>query len=159
MMDYRLASVPGLEIGAFAGVNPVGSEASALEEVEREYTTGGVHVYWGARPGSQPFRLKLDALGIRYEEVEGFQQESAGASLLGAVRVLSHGEAFVRGERFWSDLDAEAEDYLTAGLSYSLSAARGEEYRRARITAAYHYRSSALRGNAHVVAIQGQFAF
>ena len=159
MGDVRPATVPGLEVGAFAGVNPVGSESTVRNGVEREYATGGVHVYWGARPGSQPVRVKLDALGVRYEEVAGFQQELLGASLFGAVRVLSHGEAFVRGERFWADVDGEAENYVAVGASYSLSAARGHEYRRARITAAYHYRSSDLRDNAHMAVIQGQFAF
>ena len=159
MTRYSPEAVPGVEVGAFAGVNGVGNESTELDGVERTYATGGAHAYWGARPGSQPVRVKLDALGIRYEEVAGVRQESVGVSLFGAARVLGHGEVFARGERFWSDVDGPGDDYLTAGLSYSLSAARGAEYRRVRLTAAYHYRASEPRGDAHVVAVQGQFAF
>lgn len=159
MAQHEPAGLPGVEIGAFAGVNPVGSESSALGEIDRGYTTGGAHVYWGARPGSQPVRLKLDALGVRYDEVDGARQESVGVSALGAVRVLETGEAFARAERFWSDVDGSADDYLAAGLSYSLSAAQGHDYRKARLTLAYHFRSSEVDENAHLVVLQGQFAF
>ena len=163
------AALPGVEIGAFVGANGAGSENTALMDVERTYTTAAAHAYWGARPGSQPVRLKADVLGIRYETVGGQRQRSAGASALAAVRVLRHAEAFARAERFWSDVDADGESYYAAGLSYSLSAARGRNYREVRLTAAYTYRDSAAPGlgglgsegreDAHLAVLQAQFAF
>ena len=155
MAQHELAALPGVEIGAFGGYNAVGSEYSD----EREYATGGVHAYWGAVPGSQAVRLKLDALGIRYEEVEGERQEAVGVSGFGAVRVLAHGEAFARYERFWSDLDADSEAFATVGGSYSPSAAAGGKYRTVRFTLAYSYRDDALGRDAHLAVLQGQFAF
>lgn len=149
----------GVEVGAFGGVN--GAEPARTDRGlgARNYTTGGAHLYWGAVPGSQPVRLKLDALALRYEDDGVGAQEAAGVSALGAVRVLGAGEAFVRGERFWSDLDADGDDYLTAGLSYSPSAARGGPYERARLTLAYQYRQGAALPDAHLVILQGQIAF
>ena len=159
MAQHEPAGLPGVEVGAFAGVNPVGSETTALGETVRGYTTGGAHLYWGARPGSQLVRLKLDALGVRYDEVDGARQESIGVSAFGAVRVLATGEAFARAERFWDDVDRDGDDYLTLGASYSPSAALGAPYHRARLTLAYQYRDGAALPDAHLVILQGQLAF
>jgi hypothetical protein len=163
MAQHTFDRLPGIEVGAFAGYNPVGGEDSALEAddetFDRGYVTGGAHLYWGADPGSQAVRLKLDALAIRYDEVRGFRQEAVGVSGFGAVRVLGHGEAFARYERFWQDLDADAEAFISAGGSYSLSAARGGSYSKVRMTLAYTYRDAPLTGDAHLVVLQGQFAF
>ena len=149
----------GVEVGAFAGLNGADPERTARAGPGRDYTTAGVHAYWGALPGSQPVRLKLDALALRYADDGRGAQESAGVSALGAVRVLGHGEAFARAERYWSDVDASGDDYLTAGLSYSPSAARGGPYHRARLTLAYQYRASDALDDAHLVVLQGQLAF
>ena len=148
----------GVELGAFGSVNAGGNPRTAVDGVERSYATGAAFLYWGAEPGSQPVRLKLDALGIAYEAAGGVDaQAAAGVSGLGAVRVLGYGEAFARAERFWPDL-GPAETYLTAGASYSPSAAAGGRYRTARLTAAYAWRDVAGE-NAHLVVLQGQFAF
>lgn len=144
----------GVEVGAFGSVN--GSEPARTGG--RSYATGGAHLYWGALPGSQPVRLKLDALALRYEDVGAGTQEAAGVSALGAVRVLGAGEAFARAERFWTDVDADGTDYLTAGLSYSPSAARGGLYERVRVTLAYQHRGG-LGPSAHLVLVQGQLVF
>lgn len=163
---HRPAALGGVEVGAFVGVNTAGNERTAFADVERSYTTGSAHLYWGAVPGSQPVRLKADAVGTRYEAVDGYVQESVGVSGLGAVRVLRYGEAFARAERYWGDVDVEGDAYVTAGLSYSLSAARGLPYRRARVTLAYAYRDAAPTGpglvvdeDAHLVVLQGQLVF
>lgn len=147
----------GLEAGAFAGANAAASPRMARLEAGRSYVTGGAHLYWGADPGSQPVRLKLDALGLRYgADAAGEAQEAAGVAVFGAVRVFEAGEAFARAERYWSDVGLEADDYLTAGLSVSPSAARGGAYHRARLTLAYGYRGGGPLPDAHLVALQGQ---
>ena len=73
--------------------------------------------------------------------------------------MLGSGEAFARVERYWDDTDADPDDYLTAGLSYSPSAALGGPYHRARLTLAYQYRDGAALPDAHLVILQGQIAF
>jgi hypothetical protein len=160
----------GVEVGAFASTNSAAPDRTsrAGRDRPRGYSTGGAHVYWGALPGSQPVRLKLDALAIRYFEDGQGNQVTAGTSALAAVRVLGAGEAFGRAEWLWTDagrdfglgLDADvAEGFFTAGLSYSPSAARGGPYERARVTLAYHFRASDAFDEAHLVLLQGQLAF
>lgn len=153
----------GVAFGAYAGLNVGGSDATAVEtpdgEVRRGYASAAAHLYWGERPGSQPLRLKLDAVGIRYEAVGGARQEAVGVSGLGAVRVLRHGEAFVRAEQFWDDVQAGGATYGTVGVSYSPSAARGGAYGDVRVTAAYTARRDAAGDAGHLFVIQGQVAF
>lgn len=168
---HRLAALGGVEVGAFAGVNTAGNERTVYEAVERSYATGSAHLYWGATPGSQPVRLKADLVGTRYEAVGGYVQEAVGLSGLGAVRVLRFGEAFARAEHYWDDLDGEGDTYLTTGVSYSLSAARGRPHRQARVTLAYALRDAPEipvgvpatgadpAGDAHLVVLQGQLTF
>lgn len=156
---HTLGGPSGVEVGAFAGVSS-GNERTATATpdgpVERSYATGSAHAYWGALPGSQPVRLKADALALRYDGPA--PETAAGVSLLAAVRALGHGEALARAERYWADVDASGDTYLTAGLSYSLSAARGGPYEAARLTLAYTGREVAGTP-AHLVVLQGQFAF
>lgn len=155
-------ALPGVEFGVFGGVNGSGNVRTEVETavgpVRRSYATAAGHLYWGALPGSQPVRLKADALAVTYEAAGGVGRRTAvGASGLGAVRVLGHGEVFGRAERFWPAA-GPAETYLTAGASYSPSAAAGGRYRTARLTAAYAWREVA-GAEAHLVVLQGQFAF
>ncbi|GAB5535207.1 MAG: hypothetical protein Rubg2KO_14560 [Rubricoccaceae bacterium] len=161
MVSQEVSALPGIEIGAFAGINPVGSDRTALNDTPRGYATGGAHLYWGAEPGSQVLRIKLDALGIRYDEVGQQQQDAVGLSGFGAIRVLSHGELFGRYERFWDDVDVDdtATSYLTLGGSYSISASQGRSYRNVRVTLAYANREVVTNEDAHLVVLQGQFAF
>ena len=148
----------GAEAGAYASVNPRGNARTARDGVWRGYTSAGAHVYWGAEPGSRPVRLKLDVVATAYEATPaGGRRQSAGVSGLAAVRVLGHGEAFGRAERYWPDA-GPAEGYLTGGLSYSPSAAAGERYRTVRLTLAYARRDVA-GAEAHLAVLQGQFAF
>ena len=149
----------GVELGAYGGVNGANPDRTDRGAGGRDYTSGGAHLYWGATPGSQPVRLKLDALVLRYADDGAGVQEQAGVSAFGAVRVLGAGEAFARAERYWNDIDAEGDDVLTAGVSYSPSAARGAPYHRARLTLAYHYRTSPVLDEAHLAVLQGQIAF
>ena len=80
-----------MSFGGFAGYNAAGSDETVVtttEDVRRAYGTASAHLYWGERPGSQPVRLKLDAVGIRYQEAADVTQRSVGVSGFGAVRVL-----------------------------------------------------------------------
>ncbi len=149
----------GVEVGLYGGYNGANPDRTDRGEGGRDYTSGGAHVYWGASPGSQPVRLKLDAIVLRYDDDGDGAQDQAGLSAFGAVRVFGHGEAFARAERYWNDVDRAGDDFLTAGLSYSPSAARGAPYHRARLTLAYHFRASDVLDQAHLVVLQGQLAF
>ena len=155
--SYEIGS--GVEVGAFSGVNGSDPARTARAGEGRDYTTAGAHLYWGALPGSQPVRFKLDAILLRYADDGAGEQEASGVSALGAVRVLGFGEVFARGELYRADADAESDRYLTAGLSYSPSAALGGPYQRARLTLGYQYRESAALSDAHLVILQGQLAF
>ncbi len=149
----------GLSYGGFASVNTRGNEQTVLDDVERSYVSAGAHLYWGERPGSQPVRLKLEAVGTQYEAVDGFRQQLAGAGLFGAVRMLEHGEAFVRAEGLWEDVDAEPDVFGTVGVSYSPSAALGRDYRDLRVTLDYIVRRNAEGDIGHLVKLQGQIIF
>ena len=157
-LRHEPAALAGVEVGGYAGANAGGNARTAVGGVRRSYLSAGGFAYWGAEPGSQPVRLKLDALAVAYQALPGVpQRTSAGVSGLGAARVRGAGEVFVRAERFWPDA-GPAETYLTAGASYSPSAAAGGRYRTARLTAAYAWRDVGGRV-AHLAVVQGQFAF
>jgi len=149
----------GTEVGLYGGYNGANPDRTDRGFGGRDYTSGGAHVYWGASPGSQPVRVKLDAIALRYADDGAGEQDQAGVSAFGAVRVFGHGEAFARAERYWNDVDRSGDDFITAGLSYSPSAARGAPYHRARLTLAYHFRTSEALDEAHLVVLQGQIAF
>ena len=149
----------GLEVGVYGGYNGANPDRTDRGQGGRDYTSGGAHVYWGASPGSQPFRVKLDALVLNYANDGLGEQDQAGVSAFGAARVLGAGEVFARAERYWNDTDLEGDDFATLGVSYSPSAARGAPYERARLTLAYHYRTSDVLNEAHLVVLQGQLAF
>ena len=149
----------GLSFGGYAGYNASGSDETVLGDVQRSYATAAAHLYWGERPGSQPVRAKLDAVGIQYEDVSGTAQQSLGVLGFGAVRVLGHGEAFARVEQFWEDADGAGATYGTVGLSYSASAALGRDYRDVRVTAGYTVRQDEADDVGHLVVVQGQIIF
>ncbi len=149
----------GVSFGGFASASARGNERTALGEAERGYATAGGHLYWGERPGSQPVRVKLDAVGTAYESVGDVRQRAAGVALLGAARVLGHGEAFARAEHYWADVDAQGTTFGTAGLSYSPSAAFGRDYRDARLTLAYTVRRDPSGDLGHLTVLQGQIIF
>ena len=149
----------GLSFGGFSSLNARGSERTTLDGVRRGYGTAGAHLYWGERPGGQPLRVKLDAVATQYEAVGGESQRSAGVGALAAVRVLGHGEAFARGERYWNDLDAPGDVFGTLGGSYSPSAALGRDYRDLRVTAAYVVRRNPAGELGHLAILQGQIIF
>jgi hypothetical protein len=149
----------GLAFGGFASGNARGNEQSAFGDIPRRYVTAGAHLYYGERPGSQPLRFKAEVVGTQYESIGDFRQQSVGAGVLGAVRVLGHGEVFLRGDRFWEDVDTAGEIYGTLGASYSPSAALGRDYRDLRITASYLVRRNVDGEVGHLIKLQGQIIF
>ncbi|MEM6647108.1 MAG: hypothetical protein AAF730_12745 [Bacteroidota bacterium] len=69
------------------------------------------------------------------------------------------GEVFLRGDRFWEDVDGNGEFYGTVGASYSPSAAMGRDCRDIRITMSYLVRRNATDDIGHLVKLQGQIIF
>lgn len=160
------AAGPGFEIGGFAGYNGSRNPNTAPDGLDlgRRYLSYSGHLYWGADPGSQPFRFKADVIGIRFESIrrDGVRrdaQHTIGGSALGAARVFGYGEVFARYERLYADLDDVEGDYVTAGLSYSPSARRGGAYWRERVTLAYTNALPDEGSTVHLVVLQLQFAF
>ena len=149
----------GLSFGGFGSLNARGSERTTLGDARRGYGTAGAHLYWGERPGAQRLRVKIDALATQYEAVGGESQRAGGVGALAAVRVLGHGEAFARGERYWEDLDAPGDVFGTLGASYSPSAALGRDYRDFRVTFAYIVRRNPVGKVGHLAVLQGQVVF
>lgn len=143
---YRPAAVSGLEVGGYVGYNADENPNTELFGRGRSYASYAGHLYWGARPGSQPVRLKFDLIGIRYEEIRVLpptrgrlpvDQHTLGGSFLAAVRPHRAGELFARFEQYAPYLDGDRDLYVTAGGSFSLSALRGRPYRQERLTLAY----------------------
>ncbi|MEM0962116.1 MAG: hypothetical protein AAGK21_06185 [Bacteroidota bacterium] len=150
----------GLSYGGFASLNARGSDRTALSDsVGRGYGAAGAHLYFGERPGSQPIRIKAEVLGTQYQSVDGVVQRSAGLGLFGAIRAFGFGEVFLRGDRFWEDIDTDGETYGTIGASYSPAAALGRDYRDLRITGSYLVRRNDDGEIGHLVKLQGQIIF
>lgn len=166
-VSHRLASRPDVEVGGFAGYsgarNPNTETAGGAG---RSYGTFGAHAYLGARPGSRPLRLKLDLVGIAYEklETESAGQTALGGSLLAAALARPCLEVFGRAELFSADGRDNAptgEDlYLTAGATFSLSAMKGGEFHRERMTLAWQRVDFGDEsGSENLVFVQLQFGF
>ena len=170
---WRPDALSSVEVGGFVGRNgaynaatrPPGSLLpNAFPNRARSYTSYSGHLYWGARPGSQPVRLKADLIGTRYETLQGtgdpFDQQALGASLLGALGLANgSAELLARFERYdpITDRDDTARDYVAAGASFSLSALRGRPYERQRLTLAYSTRLDAA--DPHLLVLQAQLIF
>ncbi len=140
----RPASVEGLEAGAFVSYNASKNPNTEAFDIGRSYGSYGAHVYWGARPGSQPVRLKADLLGIRYQTLDlgaqNFEQQVLGLAVLAAGRLSPASEAFVRVEHYNPNTEAGgdiSERFVTFGATYSLSAHQGQPFHRQRVTLAY----------------------
>lgn len=158
-----------LDVGGFAGYNGSRSAPTAAPGVAnsdgstigRRYLSYSGHAYWGANPGSEPVRGKLDVLAIRYEETGPVGARTAwGWSALGAVRLVLGSEAFARYETFYDELGSD-DAYVTIGASFSPSARRGKDYRQERLTLAYTNGLPSATGlsDQHLVVLQAQIVF
>lgn len=158
--------VSGLEIGGLLSYNGSrnANTTDGLVDTGRSYVSWSTHAYWGADPGSQPIRLKLDVIGLHFEDETlapgAVPQHTIGVAATGVVRIFRYGELYARFEQEYVE-DEPDNQFLAAGLSYSLSAARGEQYRMRRITLGYQggYAGVASDVDHHAVVIQLQVAF
>jgi hypothetical protein len=172
-VGWQPRAVSGLDLGGHLSYNGSRNPNTAIggSGPGREYVSASTYLYWGRMPGSQPVRLKADALLIDYAEnstANGTapEQTTGGLSLLAAVQPATATEVFARAERLERDLGEDAgATFLTAGASLSLSALRGGPYHAARITGAFKRRlgSAQFEGgdgpNATGAILQAQFRF
>lgn len=164
----RPSAVADLETGAFLSYNASKNPNTDAFGVGRTYGTYGAHVYWGARPGSQPIRLKADLIGIRYQTLElgaqDFEQHVLGLALLAAGQVNPAAEVFARVEDYNPNTEEGgdlSDRFLTVGATYSLSARRGQPFHRERVTLAYSglFPENSTVARQHQLILQIQFMF
>jgi hypothetical protein len=149
MVRVMPSAVPHAEFGAHAGYNPTKS-ANALG---RTYTDWSAYAYWGDKIGTQPTRLKFDAIGILYDDAGPVEQTTSGFSLLAAQLIRPDTELFARVERL--DTTFNEYSYVTAGASYKLWDWTNK------LTAAWSMRTD-LNSNSdpiHILTLQSQFHF
>jgi hypothetical protein len=158
---YEPTFLGDLDVGAFLGYNARSTLDAPAGFRGRGYASSALHAYWGAEPGSRPFRVKADLITTRYEALDGVDPDErlvVGLALLGAMRLRPDTELFARYETY--DPDADADRFVTAGASFSLSALLGRPYYQERVTLAY---SLLLPGDAagaqSLVALQAQIVF
>jgi hypothetical protein len=149
MVRVLPSSIPHSEIGAHVGYNPTKS-ANALNRV---YSDWSAHAYWGDRIGTQPTRLKFDAVGILYADSGPVDQTTTGFSLLAGQLIRPDIELFGRVERLDTTFDEFA--YVTAGASYKLWDWTNK------LTAAWSMRTdlNSNREPIHILTLQSQFHF
>jgi hypothetical protein len=143
------SAVPHSEFGAHVGYNPTKMPNS----LNREYMEWSSHAYWGDKIGTQPTRIKFDAMGIVYLNEGPVEQTTVGISLLAAHLIRPDTEIFARVERLDSTLNEYA--YVTAGTTYKLWNWTNK------VTAAWTMRTD-LASNSdpvHILAVQTQFNF
>ncbi|WP_072716450.1 porin [Rhodothermus profundi] len=153
--QFYLSEQADIEAGGFVSYNSAGNPNTD----HRRYLSYGFHWYWGAKPGSRWFRLKLDGVVVRYEPGQPVLRSSdhlTGIAGLSAVRLHRGAEAFARLE-WLEESGAEADrTILTTGFSISPSALQGAPYERQRLTVAY----ATERGlGQHLLVVQWQLIF
>ena len=156
-------AVPGLEMGGHLGYNRSRNALTRAGGQGRAYTDGSLHVYWGADPGSQPVRVKAEAVGIAWESVDGVSDRSfAGVSLLGAVGVREWAEVIARVERMQDSAPGpqKTQTILMGGVNLSRSASEGS-FNREKLTIGWSVRQGEGGSDArrHQLAVQGQVVF
>ncbi len=160
-----IPAVAGLEAGVHAGYSGARNENTRANSASpgRAYATYSGHIYWGAEPGSQPLRLKMDVIGIDYDGpatvAPGDRTDMLALAFTGAVAVVPHGELYARFEHL-DNRELDYERFLEAGIMYSLSARERLPFSRTRLTLAYAYAYDDATGLAnHLVALQTQLLF
>lgn len=165
-VTHQLASLESVEVGGFASLNTSRNPNTRVtgSDLGRQYVSYGAHAYWGANPGSQPIRAKLDLLATQYEERGPFAQQTAlGYAAFLAARLTTFSEVFARAEQYdaVSDEGPDGDVYITAGASLSLSQLRGDAYHTERLTLAYStlQPGADLQPTQHVLILQAQILF
>ncbi|MEM1095917.1 MAG: porin [Bacteroidota bacterium] len=159
--EHRPANLTNVEVGAFVGYNAEKPDRTR----GRNYTSYAAHVYYGRVPGSQPLRLKLDVIGVLYEEESAAapDQHTLGANFLAAALVTPNLEAFAQLERRYFDVQnaSESEAFVTIGLNASLAPTLPGAFNNQRITLAYEYMTTdlAMGDERQSVVLQLQLVF
>lgn len=162
-LTWKPEVVPGLEMGGHVGYNRSRNALTRAGGQGRAYTDGSLHLYWGADPGSQPVRVKAEAVGIAWESVEGVSDRSfAGVSLLGALGVREWAELIARVERMQDSAPGPrpTQTILMGGVNLSSSASQGN-FNREKLTIGWSVRQGEGGSDArrHQLAVQGQIVF
>ncbi|TVR66510.1 MAG: hypothetical protein EA422_01930 [Gemmatimonadales bacterium] len=162
-LTWRPAGVDGLELGGHVGYNRSRNALTRADGRGRAYTDGSLHLYWGADPGSQPVRVKAEAVGIAWESLEGVSDRSfAGVSVLGALGVREWAELMARIERMQDSAPGPAatQTILMGGVNLSRSAATSG-FNREKLTIGWSVRQGEGGSDArrHQLAVQGQVVF
>ena len=155
---HRVPSLKGVEVGGYLSQNASKNPNTAGDSGEgREYFSYAAHAYYGANPGSQPFRLKLDLIGISFQGDE--DQERLGFSALSAVRLNNYMELFARYENVQRDTRFDGSDVISGGLTFSLSKMNGGDFFSQRATLGYNMLESPTGDQQHQVVLQWWFMF
>ena len=162
-LTWRPSGFEGLEFGGHVGYNRSRNALTRAGGQGRAYTDGSLHLYWGADPGSQPVRVKAEAMGIAWESVEGVSDRSfAGVSVLGALGVREWAEFIARVERMQDSAPGPTamQTILMGGVNLSRSAATSG-FNREKLTIGWSVRQGEGGSDArrHQLAVQGQVVF
>lgn len=153
---HRFQSLEGVEVGAYLSQNPRKNPNTAGASGEgREYVSYAAHLYYGAVPGSQPFRFKFDLIGIDFQGDD--DQQYFGASVLGAARLNDYMEFFARYENVQRDTNFDGNDFFNAGVTFSLSKLKGGDYHTHRATFGYGLLDAPDGNQQHQVVLQWHF--
>ncbi|MEM6338148.1 MAG: porin [Bacteroidota bacterium] len=166
VLRFMPASMSGFEFGGHAAINAAKNPNTRLaNNAGRTFASYSAHAYYGANPGSQPVRVKLEAIAINFQESENAPFDDSanhlGLAAFGAVGAFANGELYARLETYDADAPAGADTYITVGATYSLSAAEGLPFEKARITFGYTYEQPGLEAapDEHIAAVQMQLIF
>lgn len=148
MVRWLPAAHPNREFGAHVGVNPKAYGATP------RYVEASAHAYWGVKAGSQPTRVKADAILIR-RDAPG-NPSFTGASLFVGRLLNEELELFGRAE--WLDsftFNQEAQTFGTIGVNRKLGSWSQN------LKAAYSIRLSEAADTdpVHVAVVQWQVYF
>ncbi len=165
-MNHQLPFLSGLEIGGFAGYNGSRNDntSAGASEMGRSYVSWSSHLYWGADPGSQPVRLKLELIGLHFEEtaltIPVDEEDVVSYAVTGAMRILDAGELYARFEQQRAGGEVFNE-FIDTGLTYSWSARKGQPFHKQRLTLSYQSGRSDISGTTahHLVVLQTQSLF
>ncbi len=154
-LAHRPTTLPGVEIGGYLSQNPSENPNTRTSAgVGRKYFSYAAHIYYGAAPGSQPVRLKLDLIGINYDGPGDV--ERLGVSVLGAFLLNPYMEIFGRYENIQQDTRIAADDVVSAGISFSLSKFYGGNFSDQRATFGYSFLDSVFGSQQHLFVLQWQ---
>ncbi|MFK7848240.1 MAG: hypothetical protein AB8G77_23335 [Rhodothermales bacterium] len=153
---HRVPGIKGVEVGGYLSFNPTKNANTVVEGFGgRKYFSYATHAYYGAEPGSQPFRLKFDLIGINYEGAG--DQKRLGMSFLGAVSANEYLEFFGRYENIKKDVNFDADNFWSAGVTFSLSKFKGGPFSTQRATLGYSMLDTPEGAQEHLVVLQWLF--